>query len=317
MKLLLLGYSHIARRKLLPLIADGSLNLNIDVASETRVESIDKNPVFDHVFLNYEMALEKTHAEIVYISTINSKHAELILECLKRGFHVLVDKPVMLDQEQLETAINLASAKNLCLSEVIVWQHHAQISMIKDFVNENNIKIDHIRAVFGFPPLPASNFRWDRKLGGGVFNDLAPYAVSMTNYFFGNEKMISSSVMASDWDNNFARALLLNMQLKNLSTSNFYFSFNMPYTNYLELYSDEAHISLSRVFTIPHDYQNEISIRYKDGTQKRHMAKTDNTFKNYFADLLEKLNHGNYQLENEQLFKNQFMFNQLKSQCND
>ena len=45
------------------------------------------------IYDNYDAALSKSKADLVYISTVNSEHAKWAERSLKKGFHVIIDKP--------------------------------------------------------------------------------------------------------------------------------------------------------------------------------------------------------------------------------
>ena len=64
------------------------------------------------VFTELERALGATEAEAVLITTPSPQHAEHAIVALRRGFHVLVEKPFAMSVEQGESVIEAAAAAN-------------------------------------------------------------------------------------------------------------------------------------------------------------------------------------------------------------
>src|ERR1700686_4633613 len=95
MKVLLLGYSDIARRRVIPgLYAAGVRAIDIASLSATTVEWPGTDP--PRLYRDYEKAISESDAQLIYISTVNSLHAELGRKALNHGFHVVIDKPACL-----------------------------------------------------------------------------------------------------------------------------------------------------------------------------------------------------------------------------
>ncbi len=55
---------------------------------------------------NYKTMLEDANVNLVMITTRHNEHAHMVVECLKAGKHVFVEKPLALNREQLESIVN-------------------------------------------------------------------------------------------------------------------------------------------------------------------------------------------------------------------
>ena len=91
MKILILGYSYIVRKRVLDalrLIPDVD---GIDIASESSY--LELKNLEGIVYNDYDKALKDSKADLVYISTVNSNHGEWAEKAIISGFHVVVDKP--------------------------------------------------------------------------------------------------------------------------------------------------------------------------------------------------------------------------------
>ncbi|MGB9678137.1 MAG: Gfo/Idh/MocA family protein [Candidatus Ratteibacteria bacterium] len=52
-------------------------------------------------FTSIDELLDKKNVDIIFITTPDWTHSELIIKCLKKGYHVFCDKPLAINQEQI------------------------------------------------------------------------------------------------------------------------------------------------------------------------------------------------------------------------
>lgn len=57
------------------------------------------------------------NVEVVYIGTLNPKHCEVALLMLEHGKHVLVEKPMCMNEKQVRKLVTCAKQKNVFLME--------------------------------------------------------------------------------------------------------------------------------------------------------------------------------------------------------
>ena len=85
-KILIIGYSEIVRRRIIPALVQIGVN-HIDIASRTRINQVDlPEGVQGTLFDDYETAFSQSKADVVYISTTNNTHAALAEKALN---HIL------------------------------------------------------------------------------------------------------------------------------------------------------------------------------------------------------------------------------------
>src|ERR1700712_5987019 len=95
MNVLLLGYSSIAQRRVVPALAAIGAVAGIDIASVSKTPAAGWPKAGTH-YRDYDEALARSGADLVYISLPNSMHDAWIAACLAAGKHVVVDKPATL-----------------------------------------------------------------------------------------------------------------------------------------------------------------------------------------------------------------------------
>ena len=88
-KLLIIGNSSFVKRRVLPSL---NKNKNIEYCICSRSSTINLNHKI--LYNNYQKALKNFKPNLVYVSKINSLHFSYAKKILKKGFNLIVDKPV-------------------------------------------------------------------------------------------------------------------------------------------------------------------------------------------------------------------------------
>lgn len=262
MKLLLIGYSRIAQKRVLPALAEASIT-GVDVASRTQAAEVAlPDGIAGRVFGDYETALSESDADLVYVSTVNSTHAEWAEQALRRGLHVVVDKPACTSLDDAERLLDLAQRNNLCLAESTVYGYHPQIEVARQAFAEVGSHPTKITATFSFPPLPAENFRYRAILDGGALWDLGPYAVTPGRLFFGTEPEVVCRV--TEWGDEVETAFSVLATYGDGRSTVGHFGFNTGYRNRLDILGPHVTVTIDRVFTTPPDLANKLHVNQRN-----------------------------------------------------
>src|ERR1700676_755088 len=96
MKFLLVGFSNIAQKRVLPALKNIAEVERIDIATTKIVSANILGGLPGKIFNNYSEAIKAGTAEIAYISLVNSAHEIWVERALSMGYHVIVDKPAFL-----------------------------------------------------------------------------------------------------------------------------------------------------------------------------------------------------------------------------
>lgn len=149
----------------------------------------------DRVYNNEMEMLNDEKIEVVYISTPHNKHIEYIKNALKNGKHVLCEKAITLNSNELSEAIEIAKSKNLILAEAMTIYHMPLYQKLEELINTGNLgKLSLIQANFGsFKEYDMKNRFFSMDTAGGALLDIGVYALSLTRNFmdFSNIEMKS------------------------------------------------------------------------------------------------------------------------------
>jgi NDP-hexose-3-ketoreductase len=259
MKLLLIGYSKIAQRRVLPALVEAGI-AHVDVASRSRAAAVTlPKGASGQVFDDYETALAKGEADLVYISTVNSAHAEWAERALQHGYHVIVDKPATTRPDDARRLVELAQQQGRCMAESTVYGYHPQIAAVKQAFAETGSRPTRLTATFSFPPLPADNFRYKAACDGGALWDLGPYAVTPGRIFFGEEPQEIACRITGEGDEVETSFSVLMTYSDDRSMVG-HFGFNTGYRNRLEILGPRVTATIDRVFTAPANLTNEVHV---------------------------------------------------------
>jgi predicted dehydrogenase len=134
---------------------------------------------------NYSEMLGDEKIDIVYISTPHSNHYEYILECLKKNKHVLCEKAITVNANQLKEIADLANKKNLVVAEAMTIYHMPLYKKLREIINCGTLgKIKMIQVSFGsLKEYDVNNRFFSQDLAGGALLDIGTYALSFTRYF--------------------------------------------------------------------------------------------------------------------------------------
>lgn len=294
--ILFLGYSNLVKGRILPILAKAGFTA-VSIA-KYKEQPWDKDykkcglPVT--CYDCYEDGLNAFKGDLVYISTVNSTHAEYARMSLKLGHNTIVDKPATLTFADAQELVMLAKSKGLFLGESTVYLMHPQLSTIKEIFagNDESPKLATIH--FSMPPFQSNNFRYQKSLGGGAIMDTAPYAVSVGRYFFGCKPKKVSCIVSERKEDGLDIEYSLMMSYPNGKTMIGHFGFNTEYINQVHLMGTRTNVLCNRIFTIPDMLENELTVNHLNQVS---VVKTPagNNFELYLKDALSVLSSGDFE----------------------
>ena len=106
--------------------------------------------------------IQEKPAEAVVLAGHNREKIHKILECLKNGLHVLVDKPWIIDSRDLpllEQAIEIAREKNLVILDIMTERHEVVSRLQREIVADRDLFGDFVTG-----PKPAFSMRSSHSL---------------------------------------------------------------------------------------------------------------------------------------------------------
>ena len=125
------------------------------------------------------------NVDIVYIATPHNKHIEYILKALENNKHVLCEKAITLNSQELNKAVDLANKKNLILAEAMTIYNMPLYTELEKIINSGELGEFRLAQVnFGsFKEYDMTNRFFNMDLAGGALLDIGVYALSLVRMF--------------------------------------------------------------------------------------------------------------------------------------
>ena len=143
----------------------------------------------EKVYENIDDLFVDENVDIVYIATPHNKHIEYILKALENNKHVLCEKAITLNSQELNKAVKLANEKNLILAEAMTIYNMPLYTELEKIINSGNLGEFRLAQVnFGsFKEYDMTNRFFNMDLAGGALLDIGVYALSLVRMFMETE----------------------------------------------------------------------------------------------------------------------------------
>lgn len=135
--------------------------------------------------------------DIIYISTPHNTHISYIIQALKNGKHVLCEKSITLNEQELQQAVALAKQNNLILAEAMTIYHMPLYQKLEEIIQSGVLgMLRFVQVNFGsYKEYDMKNRFFNKNLAGGALLDIGVYALSFTRWFMSeNPTQITSQV---------------------------------------------------------------------------------------------------------------------------
>ena len=193
-----IGVGVIANEMANALIKD---NRNIySVANRTQKKAIDFANKYNikKVYDNIDDVFTDSNVDAIYIATPHNTHLNFIKKAIENNKHVLVEKSITLNSDELNDVIELANKKNVIIAEAMTIYHMPLYKKLNEILASNKLgKVNLITMNFGsFKEYDMNNRFFNMNLAGGAMLDIGVYALSFIRYFFiSNPNKLLSQVM--------------------------------------------------------------------------------------------------------------------------
>lgn len=140
---------------------------------------------------SYEDMLNDSNVDLVYICTPNTFHYEQIKLCMSYGKHVICEKPMVKNEEQVRELFAMAREKSCFLMEAEKTMFTPLNKKMKEMIAQGAIgKLHTIRAQYcsdGLDGLPGEHWVLGEEFGGCTY-DIGVYPICAA-HFYADSKM--------------------------------------------------------------------------------------------------------------------------------
>ncbi len=286
-KLLIIGYSKFVEKRLIYSIKK-IRKIDYRICSKSKK---DNNVQYRNYLdgLNFK-------PDLIYISLTNHLHYKYTKMFLKKGYNVIVDKPITDSLTKTKELIRIAKSKNLLLSEATLFNYHLLFKKIIKILGGKN-KIELLQSNFNIPQV--KSIKDIKTTKSDCFMDMSPYTAALIRLYMDQKKLkINFDYKKFSGSKNIRSFYIFASDSKIQYFGNF--SHNREYLSQIIFYSKK------KVVFLPHQAfalspLKDIKIMIKEKNKYKDMfIKKDDCILNYLNEVLKSIKnnkfHGFYNL---------------------
>lgn len=182
-----LGYARIAKTCMIPALKHDERSELHAIAtrnSETTAELLKGND-FKKVYQSYDELLDDPEVDVVYVPLPNSLHREWAIRAMRKGKHVLCEKPMTITRRDAEEMVAVARECNVLLVEALMYRFLDKSMVLRSILEDNVIgDVRMVKSSWRFLLNRVNTIKEKPSLGGGSLYDVGCYPVSLINTVF-------------------------------------------------------------------------------------------------------------------------------------
>jgi predicted dehydrogenase len=159
-----------------------------------RAQSFADENNFKKAVGSYEALFGHPEVDIVYVATPHHLHAELTIEALNNGKHVICEKPIAINAKQTKAMVEASKKNNRFLMEALWTRFNPIMEQIFEHVSTGEIgDIRYLFADFAFrSDAPDKSRLFNPELGGGALLDVGIYPVFLAYSILGMPNSVTA-----------------------------------------------------------------------------------------------------------------------------
>ena len=186
----ILSTAKIGIEQVIPAILASENGIVAAIASRnaTKAQQVASRFAIPNAFGSYEELLACRDIDAVYIALPCAMHAEWAIKAADAGKHVLCEKPISINSEQIDPIIEARDRNGVIVSEAFMVTYHPQWHKVRSLLNEGAIgTLRRVQGIFTYHNRDAQNVRNIAELGGGALHDIGVYPTVTTRFATGAE----------------------------------------------------------------------------------------------------------------------------------
>ncbi|HEY2827537.1 MAG TPA: Gfo/Idh/MocA family oxidoreductase [Pirellulales bacterium] len=197
-----LSTAKIGLDKVIPAMQSGGFCEIVAIASRDldKARAMASKLGIPRAYGSYEELLADQQIDAVYNPLPNHLHVPWSIKCLQAGKHVLCEKPIGLNlQEVGELLLEANLHPRLRIMEAFMYRMHPQWQLARRLVREGQIgQLRTIQTCFSYYNANPANIRNIAEVGGGGMYDIGCYCISSARFIFGSEPKRAIGIVEFD-----------------------------------------------------------------------------------------------------------------------
>ena len=211
-----LGLGKIAHKFVLDLLQVDNCELEaVASSSKKRAKFFAKKYGVKKFYDDYNLLYNDENIDIIYIASLNTSHCKHTITGLEHNNAILCEKPIGINQYEVEKMINYSIDQNTFLMEGLWTRFNPAFEQVLEWIRQKSIgKVRHISASFCFKAInnKSSSRLFDLKKGGGSLLDIGIYPLFLAYSILGIPKSIEASTILSKKGIDLQTAIILSYE---------------------------------------------------------------------------------------------------------
>jgi predicted dehydrogenase len=268
-----LSTARIGTQKVIPAMQKGEHSQIAGIASRDlqKARTAAKELGIPKAYGSYEELLADKDIEAIYNPLPNHLHVEWTLKALEAGKHVLCEKPLGMNLQEVENLQKkVKKYPNLKVMEAFMYRFHPQWQRIRTLMDGGTIgRLRNIHAMFSYYNDNPRDIRNQADIGGGGLLDIGCYCISVSRFLFNSEPLrVSGSI---EYDPKLKTDRLVSGILDfGESTSTFTCSTQLANHQHADVFGTKGRIEIEYPFTPPTDSSTKIV--HHAGSEKKEIV---------------------------------------------
>jgi predicted dehydrogenase len=155
---------------------------------------------FERAFGSLEELLADPAVDLVYVATPHATHAEIAIQALRAGKHVLIEKPMAVDAAEASRIAAVAAQSGRFAMEAMWMRFNPAYRELLADVRSGRIgEARSVRATFGLPFGAADSDRWSAERVSSTLLDQGIYPVTLAIDVIGRpERIVATGTVRDD-----------------------------------------------------------------------------------------------------------------------
>lgn len=236
----IVGFGRHSENKILPALKEAKINLKVVV---TKKKIYLKNTIITESIQKSINFLDKN--TLIIICSPPSAHFKQIIFYLEKGFSILVEKPIVLTNYQINKILKIRKKNNNILIENFMYEYTKMFQNNLDYVNKNKNKLNKIDINFLIPRLKFKSFRSINLKQNSFIYDIGSYVASYLNHL--KIKLPYKNKINQSKNTQKNTNMFLNFKFNNTDI-NLSFGYSSKYTNQIILEKNNEKIIFDYFF---------------------------------------------------------------------